>query len=76
MADIINAQSSAEVANGPNVSRDHESGKHVALVTRLKVGLCPIVPQREAGIRMEPPESEPMAMDAWAVATVYPTRSR
>jgi hypothetical protein len=64
MAAIIKAQSSADVASGPKLSSDHESGKHAAFVTSPNVGLCPIAPQSEVGIRMEPPVSEPMVIAA------------
>ena len=55
------AQSSAARANGPTVSSVNESGMQFARLTRLLVGLKPETPQKCAGMRIEPPVSEPSA---------------
>ena len=63
MADIMSAQSRADLANGPNESSDQDNGAQFDFVTSPCVGLCPTTPHNDAGIRMEPPVSEPMAME-------------
>src|ERR1700709_250880 len=41
------------------LSRLYPSGTHPSLLTRPKVGLMPLIPQYDAGPRIEPPVSEP-----------------
>src|SRR5207302_6389854 len=47
-------------ANGPAQSRAGDSGTTPSQETRPQVGLRPATPQRDAGMRMEPPVSVPM----------------
>src|SRR5438552_18432697 len=61
MACSSNAQSATERAIGPVWSRDQESGATPYLLTRPKVGLMPVTPQKAEGIRIDPPVSEPVA---------------
>ena len=63
MADIMIAQSWADLANGPKESSDHDNGAQFDFVTSPCVGLCPMTPHKDAGIRIDPPVSEPMAME-------------
>ncbi len=56
------AQSATVRASGPSESRTGDSGKAPASGMRLAVGLKPTMPFSAAGMRMEPPVSEPMAM--------------
>ena len=44
---------------GPAVSREVDRGKTPRLLTRPYVGLSPTIPQNAAGMRMEPPVSDP-----------------
>ena len=44
---------------GPTVSSDADSGSTPRLLTRPYVGFRPTMPQKAAGMRMEPPVSEP-----------------
>src|SRR5262249_27187434 len=55
------AASSTERASGPTQSRVGESGTMPSTETWSSDGLNPTIPQREAGIRMEPPVSVPTA---------------
>src|SRR5687767_2032446 len=68
----ISAQSSAVCANGPTVSSVNESGMQLARLTRLLVGLKPLTPQKCAGMRIEPPVSEPSAAGTSRAATAEP----
>ena len=47
--------------DGTDMIQRPESGKTPLLLTRPKVGFMPTIPQRAAGMRMEPPVSEPSA---------------
>ena len=72
MADIMSAQAWADLANGPKESSDHDNGAQSDFVTSPCVGLCPMTPHKDAGIRIDPPVSEPMAMETCPVATLLP----
>src|SRR6187551_3379719 len=66
------AQSSAVCAKGPTVSSVNESGIALARLTRPLVGLKPEVPQKCAGMRIEPPVSDPSAAGTRRAATAEP----
>src|SRR5712671_1151206 len=68
----ISAQSSAVCASGPTVSSVNESGMQLARLTRPLVGLNPVTPQKCAGMRIEPPVSEPSAAGISRAATAAP----
>src|SRR5882757_10270371 len=68
----ISAQSSAVCASGPTVSSVNESGMQLARLTRPLVGLNPVTPQKCAGMRIEPPVSEPNAAKVSLAATAEP----
>src|SRR5207244_3335639 len=72
MAPSISAQSATVRAIGPAWSIDHASGSTPARLTRPYVGLMPLIPQSEAGMRIEPPVSEPSAAGASAAAIATP----
>ena len=57
---------------GPTWSSDHDSGSTPARLTRPYVGLRPVSPQRDEGMRIEPPVSEPRAPAASPAATAAP----
>ncbi|MCY1300953.1 hypothetical protein D9M70_505410 [compost metagenome] len=56
------AQSATVPASGPSESRLGDSGKAPSSGMRRAVGLKPTMPFNAAGMRTEPPVSEPMAM--------------
>ena len=56
-------------ASGPIESSVVDSGTAPCRLTSPYVGLNPVMPQSDAGIRMEPPVSEPSATGASAAAT-------
>src|SRR6202000_1110343 len=66
------AQSSADCAKGPTVSSDCDSGIAPARLTRATVVFRPATPQKCAGIRTEPPVSEPSAAEVSRAATADP----
>gem|GEM_PF-1987448 len=68
----INAQSAAEWASGPAVSRVTEIGAMPCLGTRPTVGRKPVTPQSAAGTRTEPPVSVPMAAGTSRPPTAAP----
>src|SRR5437762_10839675 len=72
MAAAISPQSSAVRASGPTVSSVNESGIALARLTRPLVGFNPVTPQKCAGIRIEPPVSEPSAAGTSRAATAAP----
>src|SRR5881392_3254791 len=72
IAPSISARTAAVCAIGPAWSIDHESGSTPARLTRPYVGLRPLIPQSEAGMRIEPPVSDPSAPGASAAATATP----
>src|SRR5258705_9057158 len=67
-----NAQSSALRASGPTVSSDCDSGIAPARLIRPTVVFNPVTPQKCAGIRIEPPVSEPNAANVSLAATAEP----
>src|SRR5882762_9365686 len=68
----ISAQSSAVCASGPTVSSVNDSGMQLARLTRPLVGLKPVTPQKCAGMRIEPPVSEPNAAGTSRAPTAEP----
>src|SRR5437016_4737878 len=68
----IRAQSSAVRASGPTVSSVNDSGMQLARLTRPLVGFKPVTPQKCAGMRIEPPVSEPSAAGMSRAATAEP----
>ena len=77
-ADTVNPGSSSSIpavrpatsrAIGPTVSRLGASGRTPASGIRAHVVFRPATPQQAAGIRMDPPVSEPYATSASPVAT-------
>src|ERR1700710_2850863 len=66
------AQSSTVRASGPTVSSDCDSGIAPARLIRPTVVLRPVTPQKCAGIRIEPPVSEPSAANVRRAATAAP----
>src|SRR5437660_11026244 len=68
----IKAQSSAVRASGPTVSSVNDSGMQLARLTRPLVGLKPVTPQKCAGMRIEPPVSEPSAAGMSRAGTAEP----
>src|SRR3954466_5253055 len=68
----ISAQSSAVCASGPTVSSVNESGMQLARLTRPLVGLKPDTPPKCAGMRIEPPVSEPSAAGTSRAPTAEP----
>src|SRR3954452_10240306 len=69
---VSNAQSSAVRASGPTVSSDCDSGIAPARLIRPTVVLKPVTPQKCAGMRIEPPVSEPSAAKVSRAATADP----
>src|SRR5437879_3170239 len=68
----INAVSAAVRAMGPAWSRLQLSGMIPARLMRPYVGLSPTMPQNEAGLRMEPPVSLPVASGTRCAANAAP----
>src|ERR1700675_1299635 len=66
------AQSSALRASGPTVSSDCDNGIAPARLTRPTVVFNPVTPQKCAGIRIEPPVSDPSAAKVSRAATAEP----
>jgi hypothetical protein len=66
------AHSATVRARGPRESREKESGNAPARGTRRAVGLKPTTPLSEAGIRTEPPVSDPIAMSLVPCPTETP----
>src|SRR5687768_13942953 len=65
-------QSSAETASGPPVSNDAVIGIAPRRLTAPCVGLRPVVPHAAAGMRIEPPVSDPIPIITVRVATAAP----
>jgi hypothetical protein len=63
------AHSATVLAIGPIESSVKDSGKAPAVGTRWRLGFHPTMPQSAAGIRVEPPVSEPMAISHIPSAT-------
>src|SRR5438876_11085045 len=61
MAFITNMQSSAERASGPTLSRVQAFAITPYRLTRPKLGRKPVMPQKAAGVTMEPHVSVPSA---------------
>ena len=59
-------------ASGPTVSSDCDSGIAPARLTRPTVVFNPVTPQKCAGMRIEPPVSEPSAAKVSRAATAEP----
>src|SRR5882724_1002283 len=66
------AQSSTVRASGPTVSSDCDNGMAPARLTRPTVVFNPVTPQKCAGIRIDPPVSEPSAANVNRAATAEP----
>src|ERR1700712_2745409 len=66
------AQSSTVRASGPTVSSDCDNGIAPARLMRPTVVLRPVTPQKWAGMRIEPPVSEPNAAKVSRAATAAP----
>src|ERR1700694_28042 len=66
------AQSSDLRARGPTVSSDCDNGIAPARLIRPTVVFNPVTPQKCAGIRIEPPVSEPKAAKVSRAATAEP----
>src|SRR5579872_3506313 len=66
------AQSSTVRAKGPGVSRVGQSGSTPKVLIRPMLTLSPVMPHQDAGIRTEPPVSEPMAQGVQRAATATP----
>src|SRR5262249_34133831 len=62
--------SSTERASGPTQSNVGDRGTTPSAETWFRVGLKPATPQREAGIRTEPPVSVPIAATQRPAATL------
>src|ERR1700712_627174 len=72
MTDIIRAASRTDLASGPSTDNVFQPGKPGSLGTAPNVGLCPTTPQKEAGIRIDPPPSVPRARQVMPAATDAP----
>ena len=72
MAAVRIAASSTVAASGPAWSSDQLCGTMPPRPIRPKVGLSPTQPQRLAGIRIDPPVSEPSAPAQSPAATAAP----
>src|SRR2546427_11058324 len=68
----MSPQSAALRHMGPTWSMDQASGSTPARLTRPYVGLIPDSPHSEAGMRMEPPVSEPRAPGQMPAGTAAP----
>src|SRR6186997_1666356 len=68
----MSAQSCALRASGPTVSSVNESGIALARLTRPLVTFNPVTPQKCAGMRIEPPVSEPSAAGTSRAPTAEP----
>jgi len=69
MASSARAAVATSGASGPRVSWVRLSGITPSMSTLPRVGLKPTTPQKAAGIRIEPPVSEPTAQSHMPVAT-------
>ena len=68
----IKAASSTFLVSGPQWSNDQLSGTTPYRLTRPYVGLSPTTPSTEAGMRIEPPVSVPIAARQELAATAAP----
>ena len=64
--------SSAVRAKGPRVSSEGDNGMAPNRLTRPQVVFKPVTPLQQAGNRIEPPVSEPMAPKVNRAATAAP----
>jgi len=64
-----NAQSATDFASGPAESSESDSGRTPSSGTRRAVGLNPTMPFSAAGMRTDPPVSEPIAAAAMPSVT-------
>lgn len=55
--------SSTQPARTPLTATEKSMGGPPSLASRPKFGFSPTMPHREAGMRMEPPPSEPAFLD-------------
>jgi len=71
-SDILSrrAESSTFRVNSPGTSIELTSGMSPCLDNRPYVGFSPTSPQNDAGLRVEPPVSEPSALNTFT-ATLY-----
>src|SRR5882757_1969338 len=72
MAPSTSAESRTLRVSGPTWSRDHDRDSTPRREARPYVGLIPTVPQTDAGMRIEPPVSVPMATRHMPAATAAP----
>src|SRR4051812_29987911 len=70
--DSISAASRTERVNGPSTDNVFQPRNPGSLGTAPKVGLWPTIPQKDAGIRTEPPPSVPSARAVIPAATDAP----
>src|SRR5271165_2455382 len=66
------AASRTVFAIGPMWSMVHPSGITPRLLIRPKVGFRPVTPQKDAGMRIDPPVSVPVAKGRMPAATAAP----
>ena len=69
MASSISAASATLRAMGPLTERVSKGKSEGPLATRPGLGRRPTTPQKLAGVRSEPPRSEPVASQAWPAAS-------
>ena len=69
---VIRAQSATVKASGPRCVREYQPGHCGSRGTTPNVALNPATPHREAGMRIEPPPSEPIASGTIPAATAEP----
>src|SRR5215475_12297754 len=69
MASISKAASTTERASGPATSREGDSGKTPLRPIRPREVFMPTTPQKQAGVRSEPPVSLPSAAGTSPPAT-------
>ena len=72
MAASTMPQSSAVRAIGPSLSSVQHSAIAPCRLTRPYVGRKPVTPQKDAGVRIEPEVSEPIANGTSPAATAAP----
>src|SRR5450759_3010408 len=66
------AASRAQLASGPRYATDQHNGAAPCSLMRPYVGLSPTTPQNDAGRRIEPPPSAPMAIGTSPAPTTQP----
>src|SRR5437870_1855206 len=70
IASSVSAHSRTDFASGPIWSSDKANATRPYLDTRPYVGFIPTTPQNDAGVRMDPPVSEPSAISDVPDATL------